>query len=233
MSKKIQEKSVICIHLASTKGDFLKEIDSRIVDKGDFRIVREVAKLFSDFGKEKIMANERIMSGYQEAKDNITKARIDVLKKEAKRIKDSFPIRLQTTKDSETNLQEAMEQALLRIMYPKGYFVNKQTVVAHKDNARSAFANRLYASIRKHIESDLLKGQDNGRVFFSDLKAIMGLDKHPELKTVKTACSDIHAANVESIAATTFRSGSCWLDMTFSQSLKKGLAVAWEVHNYE
>lgn len=225
--------NIIVSHLASTKVDFLTDIDSRIVDKSDFRIVREVSSMFEQFGKEKVTKNERIMLGYSEAKKGITAKRIDVLKKEAARIKAAFPIRLQQTKDSEKDLQDAMEKALLRIMYPNGYFVNKVVLFMHKDNERTAFANRLYVSIMRHVEGELLKGTGNGRVFFSDLKTIMGLDKTPDLKTVKTACADIHNANVESIAATSFRSGSCWFDLSFSQSLKKGLAVAWEIHNYE
>lgn len=225
--------SIICQHLSATKVAFLSDIDSRIIDKSDFRIAREVESMFVQFGKDKVEKNDLLMAGYNEAKKGIVAKRIDVLKKETARIKSAFPVRLQTTKDSEKDLQDAMEKALLRIMYPNGYFVNKATIVCHKDNERSAFANRLYSAIKSHVEGDLLKGTDNGRIYFSDLKAICKLDKTPDLKTVKTACADIHNANVESIAATSFRSGSCWFDLSFSQSLKKGLAVAWTVHNYE
>ena len=220
-------------YLVSTKKAFLHEVDSRITDKGQFRIIKTTEDLFKEYGKPAIEQNELIMRGYREAKNNVTKARIEVLNKEKARIQAAFPVKLQKTADAEKNMQAAMEAALLRIMYPNGYFVNRPAIVIHKDASRMNFANKLFRSVHKHIEAELLKGQDNGRIFFSDIKAIMGLDKAPELETVKKACSDIHGANVDSLSKVPFRSGSCWLDLGFSSSLKKGLAIKWEVLNFE
>lgn len=243
MAKKI-EKSVaakqVLAFLIGTKKEFLHEIDSRCASQevnGARRILRDVETMKRQLGEVKFTArcaeNEMLRNGIRGAKYIINKARCEAVKKEASRIKASFPLALQRTKDASLNEDAIMEAALLRIMYPNGYFVNKTCVVCHKDNERSLFANKLYHAVKLHVSDLLLKGEDNGRIFLSDLKAIMKLEKAPELKTVKQACSDIHNATIESVAATQFRSGSCWLDLGFSSSLKKGLAVKWEVLNYE
>ena len=237
----IFSSSSVVSYLKDSKTSFLLEVDSRIAGgalRQHNRVIDQVqAILARPGGPELVSCNAALSEGYRFAKAERAALRSAVIKKEMERIRAAWPLKVslpveKTTEQAENELLRQMEQAVLYIMYPKGYFLTSiPCVTAPKDAERRALAQRIYSFVVDATKDLLLQGVDNGRIFLSDVMSAIG--KKIDIKDVKRACSDVHGAVVDEIANCQQRSGKCWLDIRYSDSIKKGMGISWEIHNYE
>ena len=236
------ESNLVKAFLVNSKADFLVALDAKIKDKSCLRIMAAVAAFEDQESKAGMEPgswkdNELLLTKYTEAVGQRRDGRRAVIKTEVQKIQTSWPMAIAaektrlTASESEARLKAAMQRALMVAMYPHGYIVNQEVYVCTKNVERNTTANTLFKFVLGKAQPLALEGQTEGRIPFSDLRVPFG--KLPELKDIKTACSMLHGAVIDSLAVKVHRSGHCFLDVTWSSSEKKGIGIAWKILNYE
>ena len=236
------ESNLVKDFLVSSKESFLNVLDSKIKDKSCLRII-SAAKAFEEQAAKAGLEpgswrdNALLLEKYNDALAARRASRREVIKSEVQRIQKSWPMAIAaektrlTASESEARLKAAMERMLMTAMYPNGYIVNQDVYIATKNMERNATANALYKYVLGKAQPLALEGQTEGRIAFADLRVPFG--KLPELRDIKTACSMLHGQVMDSLAVLAHRSGHCFLDVSWSQSEKKGIGIKWQILNYE